>query len=140
MRGFADFSVNILTKHSVGLCAEFLCQGSHERPDKIASVRRAQEIDRICQDLCGNQAFGRGPKAQDFGRGPKAQAFGRGPKAQPTIAAFGAANACSTGFGYAPGLWPGAAKSTVPASPSRTWGEGFAAGAENQAAAPPSGT
>ena len=38
-------------------------------------MRRDREIDRICQDLCGNQ---------------------------PTIVAFGAANACSTGFGYAP--------------------------------------
>ena len=36
---------------------------------------RVREIDRVCQYLCGGQ---------------------------PTIVAFGAANACSTGFGYAP--------------------------------------
>ena len=38
-------------------------------------MRRDRELDRICNDLCGGQ---------------------------PTIVAFGAANACSTGFGYAP--------------------------------------
>ena len=42
-------------------------------------MKRDREIDRVCQDLCGGQ---------------------------PTIVAFGAANACSTGFGYAPGLRP----------------------------------
>ena len=57
-------------------------------------MRRDREIDRICQDLCGNQAFV--PSA------PAALRAGRGPEAQPTIVAFGAANACSTGFGYAP--------------------------------------
>ena len=38
-------------------------------------MRRDRELDRICHDLCGDK---------------------------PTIVAFGAANACSTGFGYAP--------------------------------------
>ena len=36
------------------------------------------------------------------GPAPEVLRPGRGPKAQPTIVAFGAANACSTGFGYAP--------------------------------------
>ena len=64
-------------------------------------MKRDREIDRVCQGLCGGQAFGRGPKAQ------------------PTIVAFGAANACSTGFGYAPapqsrlGLWPAAGSKTL---------------------------
>ena len=57
-------------------------------------MKRDREIDRVCQDLCGGQAFCSEPKAQS------------------TIVAFvplapeglrpGAANACSTGFGYAP--------------------------------------
>ena len=67
-------------------------------------MKRDREIDRVCQDLCGGQAFVPSGLRPLGARGPAPEGLrpGRGPKAQPTIVAFGAANACSTGFGYAP--------------------------------------
>ena len=42
-------------------------------------VKRDRSLDRLCQKICGKQRGG-----------------------PPTLVAFGAANACSTGYGYAP--------------------------------------
>jgi hypothetical protein len=67
------------------------------RRTRFASyMRRDRELDRICKLLCGTSTrTERRALEQRAAQGPGAQPL-------PTLVAFGAANACSTGFGYAP--------------------------------------
>ena len=58
----------------------------------MSYMRRDSELDRICKLLCGTAA------RQE--RQERLEAAGG--QSLPTLVAFGAANACSTGFGYAP--------------------------------------
>ena len=57
-------------------------------------MRRDQELDRICKNICGTST-----KEERSARAAS-EPDARSP---PTLVAFGAATACSTGFGYAPG-------------------------------------
>jgi len=56
----------------------------------MSYMRRDSELDRICKLLCGTTTR----------RRERLEAAGG--QSLPTLVAFGAANACSTGFGYAP--------------------------------------
>ena len=57
-------------------------------------MRRDSELDRICKLLCGTST-----RKERLAR---LAAAGEGLSPPPTLVAFGAANACSTRFGYAP--------------------------------------
>ena len=58
----------------------------------MSYMRRDSELDRICKLLCGTAT----PQDRQARREAAAG------QSLPTLVAFGAANACSTGFGYAP--------------------------------------
>ena len=58
----------------------------------MSYMRRDVELDRICRLLCGTTTR----------QERQARLEAAGGQSLPTLVAFGAANACSTGFGYAP--------------------------------------
>ena len=57
-------------------------------------MRRDRELDRICKEICGTSTKAARQKVETL--------RATDPSAVPTIVAFGAANTCSTGLGYAP--------------------------------------
>ena len=58
----------------------------------MSYMRRDSELDRICKLLCGTATRQERRTRLDAAAG----------QSLPTLVAFGAANACSTGFGYGP--------------------------------------